>query len=264
MPELGRHSRDADLVDAYLLLGGCDAAKVEGDAFPALLRRMGLSPAPADDAALAGLFDDPAWTIRIAESSTITGRAASSVVAAATADDVTISTAGAVDFGTPGTTATLLCHPRWRDGVDRVAASRELLKITVLLADAMAATTIFWSPAGLWSEAQTFRQAIAEMLSSGMPPLMHLLAFDHRPDGVTITRGLRFFAGQELQLLPGSGLDRRESIRRLARLALDIMIHGAITGPRSFPGLVDGERIRVGPATGADGAAVLIVTVIWS
>lgn len=261
MPELDGKLHDIAPIDAHLLFGGCTGDRVNNGNLGATLRRMGLSPLPGSDAAVRGLFADSSWLIRLGDAQAITGLASSSALATATLDDGAISTAGSIDVGAMRSATTLLCEPQWPSSADGVAACRELFKLAIILADAVEAASIFWSPAGLWSDMPTFRNAVAEMLSSGMPPLMHLVAFNYRPDGMIVTRGLRFFAGQELQLLPGSGLDRRESVRRLARLALDIMMHGAISFARSFPGLIDGERIRVGPATGADGSAILIVTI---
>src|SRR3546814_3097868 len=60
------------------------------------------------------------------------------------------------------------------------AATREFFKLVVLLIDLFDASHIFWSPARLWSDAPQFRAAVAEMLASGMPPVLHLIAFRRR------------------------------------------------------------------------------------
>src|SRR3546814_15721579 len=72
----------------------------------------------------------------------------------------------------------------------------------VLLIDLFDASHIFWSPARLWSDAPQFRASIAEMLASGMPPVLHLVAFrrkDLRSGASITTRGLALFAGPELE-----------------------------------------------------------------
>src|SRR3546814_10809611 len=49
---------------------------------------------------------------------------------------------------------------------------REFFKMMVLLIDLFDASHIFWSPARLWSDAPQFRASIAEMLASGLPPVL--------------------------------------------------------------------------------------------
>src|SRR3546814_3138481 len=56
------------------------------------------------------------------------------------------------------------------------AATREFFKLVALLIDLFDASHLFWSPARLWSDAPQFRAAVAEMLASGMPPVLHLIA----------------------------------------------------------------------------------------
>ena len=149
----------------------------------------------------------------------------------------------------------LACVPLGLSSGDRVSRSRELFKLAVLLIDLCGAERIYWSPAGLWSDARQFQDAVTEMLTSGMPPVLHLVAFRPGNNGSAMqTQGLAHFAGQELVVTEAVGLDRAGLLRRMARLAIDIMINGAVRAPRDFPGLVPGERISVRP----DGATVYV------
>src|SRR3546814_18402442 len=52
------------------------------------------------------------------------------------------------------------------------SATLEFFKLVVLLIDLFDASHIFWSPARLWSDAPQFRAAVAEILASGMPPVL--------------------------------------------------------------------------------------------
>jgi len=128
---------------------------------------------------------------------------------------------------------------------------RDYFKAMLLLVDLFDASHFFWSPARLWSDAPQFRASVAEMLTSGMPPVLHMVAF-RRQDGdegeAVVTRGLAWFAGQELEARIPAGWTVAKMVRRLARLALDMMLHGRFSGSRELQGLAPGERIRLAAA----------------
>lgn len=130
-------------------------------------------------------------------------------------------------------------------------------RMLVLLIDLFDAQQLFWSPARLWTDARQFRGAIAEMQTSGMPPVLHLVAFRRR-DGaageVVTTRGLAAFAGQELEAPVPAGWDMAAMVQRLARLALDIMINGPVARAQQTPGLGGGEWVAMTPRGGKPGA----------
>ena len=139
----------------------------------------------------------------------------------------------------------------------------DYLKLFVLLIDAFDAAQIFWSPARLWTGALQFRGAIAEMQESGMPPVLHLIAFRRRDDAAgecVATRGLAAFAGQELEAPVPPGWDMAAMVKRLARLALDMMLNGAVTRAQQGPGLERGESVALTPQPGDGGrpATVLV------
>lgn len=58
------------------------------------------------------------------------------------------------------------------------------------------------------------------------------------------------------------GLPDRELLGRLARLAIDAMVNGAISAQRILPGLVAGERILVVPEVGVGGTVTLFLSVL--
>ena len=138
---------------------------------------------------------------------------------------------------------------------EQTTRMREFFKMMVLLIDLFDANHIFWSPARLWSDAPQFRASIAEMLASGMPPVLHLVAFRRREAGegaTMVTRGLALFAGQELEARIPAGWTVAEMVRRLSRLALDMMLNGPVLRARTTRGLAAGEWIGLtpGPVTG--------------
>lgn len=133
---------------------------------------------------------------------------------------------------------------------------REFFKMMVLLIDLFDASHLFWSPAQLWSDAPQFRAAIAEMLVSGMPPVLHLVAFRRREDaeGASMsTRGLALFAGQELEARIPEGWTVADMVKRLSRLALDMMLNGPVQHDRTMRGLESGEWIDLSLSPGVSG-----------
>lgn len=147
-------------------------------------------------------------------------------------------------------------------GEDRPARMREFFNTMVLAIDLFDASHIFWSPASLWSDARQFRASVSEMLVSGMPPVLHLVAFRRHESGqgdIVSTRGLALFAGQELEgRLPG-GWTVAEMVKRLARLALDIMLNGPIGQPERVRGLDPGEWVTLSPRAASGGARSLVL-----
>jgi len=218
------------------------------------LRRMGLRPEALDEDAVADArFAGPAFRLHLASISMLVGQASPD----------------ALDLADPGHPSTGLLATSlpsdWRDGgtcwlfvpQDQGVAAEpmhEAFKMMVLLIDLFGASHIFWSPARLWSGAPEFRASIAEMLMSGMPPVLHLVAFRQRDmgDGTIVrTRGLSLFGGQELEAGMPFGWTVAETVKRLARLALDIMLNGPVGEPRRLRGLDAGEWVSLSPQYGA-------------
>jgi hypothetical protein len=129
---------------------------------------------------------------------------------------------------------------------------------------------IFWSPANLWSSAECFAESVEEMFKSGLPPVLHMVAFvpphsdladldqklEGADDGILnadpaavarISRGLALFCGQEVWAIAPKGMDEAQLLRRVARLAADMMVNGPIVEQHIVPGIDPGERIHLLP-----------------
>lgn len=231
--------------------------RTPGDAAAAVetsMRHMGLRPerVDADQPDIAVQIAAPHLFLRFGDVSAIAGQAADAARTLA-------------DPEHPATSLLAASLPRdWRESgqcwafmpddhleqpapaIEQHARMRKFFKMMVLAIDMFDASHFFWSPARLWSDAPQFRSAIAEMLTSGMPPVLHLVAFRRQEsDGVAImaTRGLALFAGQELEAAIPPGWTVAEMVRRLSRLALDMMIHGPVRDARTTRGLEAGEWI---------------------
>lgn len=253
--------------EPFALIVGAGMQGGSDDSLETSLRHMGLRPerVGAPDSDVASRIGTPCFRLTFGAVSVLTGPAA----------------AAALDLSDPEHPSTSLLAAslprRWRDqgacwvfiperDIERDGAEappvetptrmREFFKMMVLLIDLFDASHIFWSPARLWSDAPQFRASIAEMLASGMPPVLHLVAFRRQEtdDGASIgTRGLAVFAGQELEARIPGGWTVAEMVRRLSRLALDMMLNGPVRHARTMRGLEAGEWIDVSPMTGGGG-----------
>jgi hypothetical protein len=233
--------------------------------FVGALRRMGLRPEAVATKDMR--VEAPLVRVRFGSASALIGRAS----------------ADALDLADPLHPATSQLASRldetWRDAGrvwavipeaeggdtagDLAVRLREYFKAMVLLIDLLDASHIFWTPARLWTDAPQFRDATAEMLASGMPPVLHLIAFrrSDAPGGAIVrTRGLALFGGQEVEGRIPAGWTVAEMVRRLARLALDILLNGPVAAPRRLRGLDPGEWVSLTPvADEADGSATVRV-----
>ncbi len=244
--------------EPFVLIVGAVKQDGSGETVEASLRRMGLKPERIDHAGgnIAERIGVPRFRLRFGAMSVVAGPAAEA----------------ALDFADPGRPSTSLLAAslpqKWRENgscwlfvperepgapessTEQPTRMREFFKMMVLLIDLFEASHIFWSPARLWSDAPQFRASIAEMLASGMPPILHLVAFRRHDvgDGASIgTRGLALFAGQELEARIPDGWTVAEMVKRLSRLALDVMLNGPVQYPRTMRGIEAGEWIEILP-----------------
>lgn len=249
--------------DPYVLIVG----RLAGGDAEACFRRMGLAPDPIEVEGKPGVAGS-AFRVHFG----------------AVAARIEVASTDTLDEADPKHPATSLLAARlpadWRstqqvwmllpDGEDsgdppdaRATRLREFFKMIVLLVDLFDASHIFWSPARLWSDAPQYRSAVAEMLSSGMPPVLHLVAFRRaeRAGGDMVrTRGLSLFGGQEIESPIPPGWTVAEMVKRLARLALDIILNGPVLDARGLRGLGPGEWVSLIPIPeGAGGRSIVRV-----
>ncbi|HWW55456.1 MAG TPA: hypothetical protein VN047_01040 [Sphingopyxis sp.] len=243
--------------EPFALVVGTAMRDGSGDALETSLRHMGLRPERVtdDDPDAAGWIGPPRFRLRFGTVSVLAGRAGD--MARDLADPDQPSTSLLAASLPHGWQAGGQCwyfipesRPEAKEAPGQAARMREFFKMMVLLIDMFDASHIFWSPARLWSDAQQFRASVAEMLASGMPPVLHLVAFRRRDtgDGASMaTRGLALFAGQELEARIPGGWTVAEMVRRLSRLALDMMLNGPVLANRTMRGLGAGEWIGLSP-----------------
>ncbi|MBA4753096.1 MAG: hypothetical protein H2055_12860 [Sphingopyxis sp.] len=251
--------------EPFALIVGTAMQGGSSDTVETALRRMGLRPEriAADRADAAGRIAAPCFRLTFGAVSVLAGPAADAALDLADPDHPSTSLLAASLPGRWRESGTCWVFIPERDPELRAVAGgapeqptrmREFFKMMVLLIDLLNASHIFWSPARLWSDAPQFRASIAEMLASGMPPVLHLVAFRRKDvdDGASMgTRGLALFAGQELEARIPDGWTAAEMVRRLSRLALDMMLNGPVQHARTMRGLEAGEWIGLLPPLGS-------------
>ncbi|WP_158500080.1 hypothetical protein [Sphingopyxis macrogoltabida] len=227
------------------------------------LRHMGLRPerADSDRTDMIEQIAPPVFRLRFGRESMLAGRAADTALALVDpADPATSLLAASLpqDWRESGQCWMFVPEDDRHGAHEQTMQMREFFKMMVLLIDLFDASHFFWSPARLWSDAPQFRASVAEMLISGMPPILHLVAFRrHEVDGVDFvgTRGLALFAEQELEGRIPNGWTVAEMVRRLARLSLDMMLNGPVRESRRMRGLDPGEWVHLSPPPDVGGGS---------
>ena len=96
------------------------------------------------------------------------------------------------------------------------------------------------------------------MEARGLPPVLHLVHFEPSRGAAAVsvaTHGLDWFVGHELVLTCPPDFAPADALRRAARLAVDALVNGSLSGMGRIAGLDRGEWLDVGRAeTGGDGA----------
>lgn len=245
-----------------LIVGRADDGGEAGLA--AALRRMGLRPEPLDPNDPRA--EAPMFRLRFGSASALIGRASAATLDLADPrHPATSQLAARLGETWRGAGRVWVLIPEAGGGRDTpgnlAMRLREFFKTMVLLVDLFDASHIFWGPARLWTDAPQFREAIAEMLASGMPPVLHLIAFrrsEAAGGAVVRTRGLALFGEQEIEGRIPASWTVAEMVRRLARLALDIILNGPVTDARRLRGLDPGEWVSMVPTVGEAGGRTIV------
>ncbi len=103
-----------------------------------------------------------------------------------------------------------------------------LMRFAALLSDTLGAIAVGANDAQVLSDAGYFRDSVEAYRKGGAFPVLALIGFDqHQMDNILATRGLEYFAGQEL-VFHGNELENSEMIRRMVRLVHDLCLHGPV------------------------------------
>lgn len=126
---------------------------------------------------------------------------------------------------------------------------RTMASIAANLALHLPVKVVCWRPAATWMDARYFARVTLTWLSGGAFPALGLTAFYRRADGMFVSTGLRFFAGQELLVEPLAGEPPAETVKLGVRLIDYVLRHGPIGERQTVPGPT-GEQLILEPQNG--------------
>ncbi len=242
------------------LFTGIPAHMLDDESFSASLRRMGLSPGDPRDVAYDGVSARE-WAVGFAECPM---RVTRIVPDGALATRLSGRYPGldSPDFPPPEDRAVILS---WHEAALRMPGGEfeTILTTLALLSAFLFPRLIQWCPAGLWSEAPEITREIERYLGGAALPVLHLVGFeriDEPGETCIATRGLGIFTGQEL-VADTRQLGVAETVRRLARLALDMIESGPLLHAATIEGLLPGETIVLCPKARAGSIALVDVAI---
>lgn len=242
------------------MFSGIPSHLLDDEALSASLRRMGLSPSQAYDGDFAGGIARE-WAIGYAD-------CPMRVIRLVPSEAQALRLAGRYpgseghDFAPPEGRVLVL---NWPEKALRMPGGdlETILTTLALLSAFLFPGLIQWHPARLWSRAPDMTHAIEKYLNGSPLPVLHLVGFNRTGKGKNAriaTRGLRIFTGQELSA-DASVLGAAETVRRTARLVLDMIDHGPVLRGATINGLAPGERITLTPKPGGDGHGVVDIAI---
>lgn len=132
------------------------------------------------------------------------------------------------------------------DGVHVPTVNKALLKVAKLIGQSIAATNIIWRPAALNVGFEFFSETIDQYLAGGPFPVLAQVAMVENKNSFE-TRGLYYFAGQEVKMTVPADYPVNETLKRLVRITNDIAINGKIDVPIEIEGLTPQETFFFDP-----------------
>lgn len=101
-----------------------------------------------------------------------------------------------------GEAITLQPGPHIASGAALLPVVRVLLALAADIARLPGVLALYWHPAACWMAPEYFIRIASDWLGGGAFPALGLTALTREPDGGLTSKGLAFFAGQELALSP--------------------------------------------------------------
>lgn len=127
--------------------------------------------------------------------------------------------------------------------------------LAAALAGQTGAVAVVWIPARSAMGADYFGAVIADWLGGGAFPALGLTALVPNATGIA-SEGLRFFTGQELEVLAAPGSNPAQAGRIAVRMVHLLVSHGPLTAPTRLAGpegepllaepVGDGGKVRIG------------------
>lgn len=118
------------------------------------------------------------------------------------------------------------------------------LNFAVRFATATGAEQLYWSPASTLSDVSKLSAGLAKAATGQALPVLNLLDLDFSDPMSISSRGLLPFAGREIRYSIAS-LGKVETVRRILRVAHDIMREGPYPEDCVVPGMETSENIEI-------------------
>jgi len=125
--------------------------------------------------------------------------------------------------------------------------NRTLLQLARHIGQSIKADSIIWQPAQLHIGFDYFVGAIEHYIAGGPFPVLVQIAISATPEGEMQTRGLSYFAGQEIRMSAPTNYAANEVVKRLVRIAHDIATNGRIEEESEQDGFIPGETLTIIP-----------------
>jgi hypothetical protein len=146
-------------------------------------------------------------------------------------------------------TIGVLPGPHLREGGRLLPLIRGWIGLGEQLAQLPGVNAVCWSPAASWMEPGYFIRIARDWLGGGAFPALGLTTLDCRDDGSLQSRGLAFFSGQEIRLVPKQGASTAQAARLAVRLIDELVYAGPVSGETTYSG-PDGEVLEASAIAG--------------
>jgi hypothetical protein len=154
------------------------------------------------------------------------------------------------DVATANATLTIALGDNLLGGQFVAPIILNLLMFAEKVATGLGAKAVAWTPAQLLSDTAYFATMIGDYAKGGAFPVLSTVKLLFS-DGTLQTMGLKWFAGQELEL-KGEGLSQAEMVRRAVRIVHDIATNGSVLVSQDIPDLDQGQFVRLNPSPEGD------------
>tara|TARA_R110000796_G_scaffold14011_14_gene45548 strand:+ start:25312 stop:26073 length:762 start_codon:yes stop_codon:yes gene_type:complete len=126
--------------------------------------------------------------------------------------------------------------------------NQRILLLGKWIGEAVEATAAAWTPSRRITNFRYFEETVGEYLAGGPFPTLFQTSFSEVRDGYYITRGLHYFAGQEIRLTAPPDYSVADVANRLVRIIDDFASHGKIDAPARAKGMIEGETLIFSPS----------------
>ena len=145
--------------------------------------------------------------------------------------------------------------PHLAGGENMLPVVRAALTLAKALAEQGEAQAVVWLPARTAMRPSLFAAMVEEWLSGGAFPAIGLTALIADAEGGVTSEGLGFFIGQEIAVVPASGVSAADTAKLAARLVHELIDRGPLSSPTQFSG-ISGGPVLAEPS--ADGRTLVV------